>query len=240
MDLPQNQNHVAPSEGFGTVPNDAAAFGKVPQNAESFGSVRNSAEDFRTVPPPAESRDKYTLSVREVSRMFEVAGVARSERSIVNWCQRNDLRPGKLDAYFDPNERKYFITPESVELAIGEEKAKAAKHGPDAEGFRMIPKTGEKSRVDALPEAPTDGGRVKALEVEVIDLKIMNRGKDYFIEQLKQERDSFAEERKEYVEQLMSFNHRVGKLESQLLQLGEAAENRPRKLEIIRDESKPK
>jgi len=168
--------------------------------------------------------------------MFETAGVARSERSIVNWCQRNALGAGKLDAYFDPNERKYFITPESVTLAIAEEKAKAAQHGLDAEGFGTLPKAEETPPTDAKPEAPADAGRLKALEAEVMDLKITNRAKDYYIEQMKGERDLFAAERKDYVEKLMSFNHRIGNLESQLLQLGESAENRPRKLEIRSDD----
>ena len=33
----------------------------------------------------------------------------------------------RLAAYFDPNERKYYVTPQSVGLAIQEEKAKAVK-----------------------------------------------------------------------------------------------------------------
>jgi hypothetical protein len=52
-----------------------------------------------------------------------------------------------------------------------------------------------------------------------MDLKITNRAKDYFIEQLREEREGFALERREYVEKLMTFNHRVGELESKLLQL---------------------
>lgn len=104
MDSPQNQNHVPPAEGFGTVPNAAAAFGTVPQNTEAFGSVWNAAEDVRTV-PPTESRDKYTLSVREVARMFEAAGVARSERSIVNWCRATDnCRENWMPIMIPPNE----------------------------------------------------------------------------------------------------------------------------------------
>jgi len=62
--------------------------------------------------------------------MFEVAGVARTERSIINWCQLNSQGVARLDAYFDPNERRYYITPQSVELAIAEEKAKAARNTP--------------------------------------------------------------------------------------------------------------
>jgi hypothetical protein len=52
-----------------------------------------------------------------------------------------------------------------------------------------------------------------------MDLKITNRGKDYFIEQLQKERESFAEERRGYVEKLMEFNRQVGELETRLLQL---------------------
>jgi len=212
MDSPQNQNHVPPAEGFGTVPNAAAPFGMVPQNAETFGSVRHGAEDFRPMPPPAEERDKYTLSVREVARMFETAGVARSERSIVNWCQRNALGVGKLDAYFDPNDRKYFITPESVDLAIAEEKAKAVRYGHDVEEVVKAPQQTGESMPSANTDMPADAKKVKELETEVRNLKITNQVKDQFIDLLKQEREGM-------VEQLTASERRVGELETKLLQI---------------------
>ena len=53
-----------------------------------------------------------------------------------------------------------------------------------------------------------------------MDLKITNRAKDYFIEQLKNEREGFALERKEYVEKLINSNRQIGELETRLLQLG--------------------
>ena len=64
-----------------------------------------------------------------------------------------------------------------------------------------------------------DGGRMGELEKEIVDLRITNRGKDYFIEQLQKERERFAQERQGYVEKLMSFNRKVGELETKLLQL---------------------
>ena len=48
--------------------------------------------------------------------------------------------------------------------------------------------------------------------MEVLDLKITNRGKDYFIEQIQKERDGF-------VDQLLSASRKVGELETKLLQL---------------------
>ena len=52
-----------------------------------------------------------------------------------------------------------------------------------------------------------------------MDLKITNRGKDYFIEQLQKEREAFMTERQDYVTKLMAFNRQVGELESKLLQI---------------------
>ena len=205
---------------FGNVPQVAAAFGNVPQAAAAFGSVRKDAETFRSVPQASERKENHTLTVREVSRRFEAAGVARSERSIVNWCQRNALGTAKLDAYFDPNERKYFVTPDSVKVAIAEEQAKAERHRPATEDFGKLPHLSETPQPAAAPESPADTNKLKTLEAELLDLKITNRAKDYCIEQFKQEREEFATERQEYVAQLMHFNRRVGELETKLLQIG--------------------
>jgi len=226
-----------PPIAFGTVPQDSAAFGRVPQDAAGFGKVRNDSESFRNVPKISERKESHTLTVREVTRMFEVAGVARSERSIVNWCQRNALGAAKLDAYFDPNERKYFITPESVEVAIAEEQAKAEKHRPETGSFGKLPHTTEKAQPATAAETPADTNKLKALEAEVLDLKITNRGKDFFIDQLKQEREGFGVERQEYVTQLMSFNRRVGELETKLLQIESPGGSRMEDVSSISDGS---
>lgn len=69
-------------------------------------TVPHSAEPL----PPSDWRESYALTVRETTRLFETAGVARSERSIVNWCPKNRQGIARLDAYYDPHERRYFIT----------------------------------------------------------------------------------------------------------------------------------
>jgi hypothetical protein len=53
--------------------------------------------------------------------------------------------------------------------------------------------------------------RFRELEKEVLDLKITNRGKDYFIDQLQKERTA-------NLEQIVSFSRKVGEMESKLLQ----------------------
>lgn len=157
---------------------------------------------------------------------FETAGVARTERSITNWCQPNRSGIARLDAYFDPNERKYFITAKSVEQAIEEEKAKTAKSGELSEPVGSIPNDAEDAPKAKESGPAMDTGRAKALEQEVMDLKITNRGKDYFIEQLQKEREGFAQERQGYVEKLMIFNRKVSELETKLLQLEPAKAER--------------
>lgn len=196
------------SEAFGSIPNASANFGTVPQSAEGFGTIRNSAE--RT--------EHHTLTVRDVARMFEQANVPRTERSIINWCQPNRQGIARLDAFFDMNERKYFITPESVTRAVQEEQAKAANNAPvtPSPTQEKIPNPSETaSRSDT-------GGSERADELirQNRDLEIATRAKDFYIERLEKERDSFNDERQRYVGQLMSFSKKVGELETQLLQLG--------------------
>lgn len=229
------------------IPNDSESFRTVPNPSEDFGTIPNDAESFRTVRNASERNENHTLTVREVARMFETAGVARTERSIVNWCQPNKSGIARLDAYFDPNERRYYITPQSVDLAIAEEKAKAAKGIPAAEGFGNAPEnpsglgdkatSGEHQEIDGHGGSDTDSARLKDLEQEVMDLKIMNRGKDYFIDQLKQDREAFVSERQQFVEKLITFTRKVGELESELRRLeepnrrGRGDENSPIQIE---------
>ena len=194
-------------------------FGKIPNTSESFRTIPHAAEDFRTLPKFTERKESHTLTVREVARMFESAGVARTERSIINWCQPNKLGIPRLDAYFDPNERRYFISSQSVGLAIKEEQAKAAKLSGDSDPGNSVPKNSESLANRPPAGANSEVSNIPSLQQELMDLKITNRAKDYFIEQLKNEREGFALERKEYVEKLINSNRQIGELETKLLRL---------------------
>jgi hypothetical protein len=103
---------------------------------------------------------------------------------------------------------------ESVEMAI--EKEKAMRHGATAEGFGTVSRDAEGAPKETSGETNAED---KELEAVVMDLRIANRGKDYFIEELRKERAQFADERKELVSQLVEVNRRVGELEMKLLQL---------------------
>ena len=135
------------------------------------------------------------------------------------WCQPNRTGIARLDSYYDPNERRYYISPQSVELAIAEEKAKAAKTN-DAESFGKVPQAPETGRTipnhDEKPERsfPNDSEtkEIKELEREIRDLQITNKAKDMYIEKIEEERDKLFGE-------AISATRKVGQLESKLLQL---------------------
>lgn len=212
------------------MPNGSEPFRTVPQTSESFGKVPHAAESFRNLPNISERTDNHTLTVREVARMFEAAGVARTERSIVNWCQINPQGLARLDAFFDTNDRRWFITRQSVESAIAEEQAKAAKSGQSPSETVAVspqPSAVEKDAVRSRSGAGEDTNRSAGLEKELMDLRILNRGKDYFIEQLQKEREAM-------LEKLVSGSHRIGELESRLRLTSGARNDEARSIDTAR------
>ncbi len=184
------------SEAFRTPPKDSEEFGKVPNRSETFRAMRNTSE----------ARGNHTLTVREVARLFEAAGVSRTERSITNWCQPNKTGIARLDAYLDPNERKYFITPESAETAIQEELARERNTTPDS------------TEPEARPSSrdSVSGNDANTFQQEIVDLKIANRVKDKFIEVLQTESEKFGHERQRYIDELMRSSRQLGELETKL------------------------
>jgi hypothetical protein len=193
-----------------TMPTDSSeAFRSVPSGSEEFGSLPKTSESFRVVRNASERREDHTLTVREVARLFEAAGVSRTERSITNWCQPNKTGIARLDAYLDPNERKYFITPASAEAAIQEELAR--EKASDAASERPEVPSGKRESVS--------GGEAETLHQEIVDLKIANRVKDKFIEVLQSENEKFGHERQRYIDELMRSSRQIGELETKLRQI---------------------
>jgi hypothetical protein len=84
------------------------------------------SEQFRTAPSCSIPHDEFSITVREAARIFEEAGVPRTERAITNWCNRNARGITRLDACYNDEERKYYIAPGSIERVIKEERKKFA------------------------------------------------------------------------------------------------------------------
>ncbi len=159
----------------------------------------------------AERTEQHTLTVREVARFFEQAGVPRTERSIINWCRLNRHGVARLDSFFDENEGRYYITPQSVNRAVVEESAKQPASGTPLTAEKELPHHAETPpRRDA-----ESSDRVRELERQNRDLEIATRAKDFYLERLEKERG-------QYVEKLVGMSRYVGELESHVLQLGGA------------------
>jgi hypothetical protein len=207
------------SESSGNVPNPAESFGTVRKDAESFGSMPNATAPAAVRQPMAARTENHTMTVREAARAFENAGVARTERSITNWCQPNSQGISRLDAYFDPNDRRYYITPQSVERAIHEELAKARELGllpNSAEAAKpepVVPPQQEQSR----PAYESDLERkVAELELKNRDLEIASRVKDELIKRVDQERERLQTYQEGLVTRLVDQSRMIGSLETQL------------------------
>ncbi len=170
----------------------------------------------------AERTEQHTLTVREVARLFEDAGVPRTERSIINWCQPNRQGVARLDAFFDANERKYFITPQSVSLAVQEESAKKAPAARNS-GIPFPRRSADEEMKHPSDDDVREGKDIRDLWRKITDLEITNQVKEQYVELLQQERGRLVGEREGYVRELMAQSRRIGELETQVLQLGPPA-----------------
>ena len=207
----ENQSSPLP-EMPAIVPQNAEASFDLPQASAEFRTVPNAAEDFGKIQKVTERKENHTLTVRETARLFEAAGVARTERSVINWCQPNRQGITRLDSYYDPNERKYYITPQSVEAVIQEEIQRAKKSSEPSISEPFGSTVAHVKHFKTENNMPLDDRKVQDLQREVQNLKIANEVKDKFIELIKNERTGF-------IDKLVAANRTVGQLETKLNQL---------------------
>ena len=187
--------------------------------SEDDGNILNASEEFGILPNDSEAfRDaQHSLTVREVQRLFEEKGVSITERSITNYCKMNRDGVSLLDSFFDTNERRHYITVESVEKAIEEVRERKIRMNQFGQNTGMSSRS-ESNRNDSESIPKVDLDDVKTLQAEVLDLTITNKGKDYLIDQLKNERQGF-------IKQLQDDAHKIGKLETELLLLAPPKED---------------
>jgi len=158
-------------------------------------------------------RDEHSLTSLEIQRLFESSGIPRSQRSIERYC-----RDGKLDCFRDPDEDRYYVTPASAETLIGQLKEIQARHAP-AGASSTPPLTADTpSSARGTGDAST-ADELESLRRENMDLKITNRAKDYFIEQLKGDRERLAQDFKGLVVEFGETKREVGELKAQIRML---------------------
>jgi hypothetical protein len=166
------------------------------------------------------------LIMEQAYAMFEGAGERRSVRSIAEYC-----KTGELVCSYDSDDKRWHITRQSVEQKVAKIKAFNARKAAAAplntsEAFseRPAPSPRTTSEPPAAPQRPAEEvpppsdsdpspfALISKLRKRILNLRILNQGKDYLIAQLQ-------EERGELLTRIETSNRHVGELETKLLQL---------------------
>ena len=201
-------------------------------SSEDLGNVQKddseTKEEFRDSP---ERTEDHTITVRDAAKLFEDAAIPITERTIINWCNPNKRGIVRLNCYYDEGPGKYFITPQSIYNVIREEskRVRNSQHtrngvsertGDNSEELPNLseevpkepPKASENFRTREIPvmgEAGDGDEEIRRLRQELMDEKILNKGKDFFIEQLQKDRGTM-------LEQTVAQGRRIGQLETEL------------------------
>ena len=214
------------NEPYSNVQNTSEIFRNVPQSSEDFSNLQSTSKRVggvgrgkkyagAEIPSDASVGDDYIV-MEDAYALFDSEGERRSMRMIAEYC-----KTGELVCDYDSDDKRWHITQESVENKIQKIKALNARKTSatpplrTSEHFSESPATPTRTNEDLPPrnesvQPPTDD--VKKLEQEILDLKIMNKGKDYLIEQMR-------EERVDFINRIENSGRLIGRLKTELLQL---------------------
>jgi hypothetical protein len=182
-------------------------------------------------------REEHNLTTRDALQLFEEAGLPRNQRSIERYCA-----DGKLDAFFDSDEQRYYVSRASAERLIGHLKEIKARHesagvvGPaKSDGIR--PATTLPRQEPGVRQPDAEHPRIQALEGEVATLQrekkeleekhftvsYEKKASDQMVtmmrEQLKEDRKEFFRQMDKLVKEMGETKQLVGQLETQLKQI---------------------
>jgi hypothetical protein len=219
------------TEDYRTLQNTSEDYSNIQKTSEEFndaskrniGIGRGKKYPGTDIPESEFERTDFII-MEEAYMLFEGKGERRSVRMIAEYC-----KTGELICLYDSDDKRWHISKESVANKIEKIKALNARK-VQSEPQITSQKSSEEFNTDKVSQNNTykkeEVGntyeleqKIKDLEKENIDLKITNRGKDYFIEQLQEDRKQLSVEREQFVKDLVGFSKRIGVLETQLYQL---------------------
>ena len=215
------------------------------QTASDHAGPRPTTPDHAGPGPTVSSvrREEHNLTTREALQLFEASGLPRNQRSIERYCA-----DGKLDAFLESDESRYYISRASVERLIGQLKEIKPRHeavgvvGPArSDGIRPAP-TLPRQEPDARQPAadhPDIGaltnklsaveGEKKKLEEEVFTLRYEKRASDQMVtmmrEQIKEDRKEFFQQMDKLVKEIGETKQLVGELQIQVKQIAAPTSN---------------
>jgi hypothetical protein len=182
----------------------------------THASARDSAQERESV--------RHNLTIKTASALFATFGVPRSPRSVQGFC-----KDGHIDCIRakGPSGDRYFINQKSVEQYATELKqievvGKIASDEP-AEQEREFARGSAQERAAVASErvsnhslsddhAEPSTDIIKALRDEILNLRIDNRAKEQFINQLVEDRNSL-------MQSVQDVNYRLGAADARVQQL---------------------
>jgi hypothetical protein len=222
-----------PNEPYSNVQNPSELFRSVQQSSEDFSNLQSTSKRISGVGrgkkyAGAEIPDQEIghdfLIMEEAYTLFESQGERRSLRMIGEYC-----KTGELICSYDTDDKRWHITRASIEQKLAKIKALNARRAatmpqnpqhtsepfiePPAAPQR--PPDNQRPKEEAPPQTESDSSSfslIKKLRTRILNLRILNQGKDYVIEQMHKEREQL-------LTRIETSSHRVGELETQVLQL---------------------
>jgi hypothetical protein len=187
--------------------------------------------------PSSVRREEHNLTTREALQLFETAGLPRNQRSIERYCA-----DGKLDAFLDSDEQRYYISRASAERLIGQLLEIKARHeavgvvGPArSDGIRPATTQPRQESDMQQPEAELPRIQELASEVETLKREKKELEEKHFTvsyekkaseqmvtmlrEQLKEDRKEFFQQMDKLMKEVGETRQIVGQLETQLKQI---------------------
>jgi hypothetical protein len=222
------------NEPFRNVLNISEAFGSVPQSSEAFGDLQNTSKrtsgvgrgkKYDDAEIPDQNIGHDFVIMEQAYALFESQGERRSMRSIGQYC-----KTGELVCVYDSDDKRWHITRESIDQKIQRIKDLNARRAATAPQQNPQPNSEPFTEPPAAPQRPQEYQRpkeevppqnesdsspfavIKKLRKRILNLRILNQGKDYLITQLQ-------EERGQLLTRIETSNRLVGELKHQLLQL---------------------
>ena len=190
-------------------------------------------------------REEHNLTTREALQLFEAAGLSRNQRSIERYCA-----DGKLDAFFESDEQRYYVSRASVDRLIGQLIEIKNRHailsavGPAiSDGIRPATTPTRQDREERQESADhadikelqtklaTLEDEKKKLEEKNFTLSYEKKASDQVVtmmrEQLKEDRKEFFQQMDKLVKEIGETKQLVGELQTQLKQIAAPKSHTP-------------
>jgi hypothetical protein len=220
-----------PNEPYSNVLNTSEPFRSVQQSSEEFSDLHATSKraggvgrgkKYPGAEIPVQGYDDADFVLMEDAYiMFESGGERRSVRMIAEYC-----KTGELVCTYDSDDKRWHITRDSIQGKLEKIKslnARKAAIAPQHISEPFIeppaapqrPPEAQRPKENVPPESASDSSPfalVKKLRKRILNLRILNQGKDYVIEQMHKEREQL-------LTRIETSSHRVGELETQVLQL---------------------